>query len=202
MQAARTHTYTRAASSIAHEKAHVINRQPASFAKKGLGGHFSGAKPREQVSAGALAAAGAREEPGGEDRALASPWATLGEGKARLFAAKSPVQGPSAAGNAVRVGMGTWGWCQMLASIMHRAMVTGGVSITVPQPQAPLAQPMLPNTHTPHSHLPAQHQAQNHLGSPSKQGPSPQPCRLRAEHASPPPCCWRTIKTPLTRGCY
>lgn len=85
MQAARTRTYTRAASSIAHEKAHVINRQPASFAKKGLGGHFSGAKPREQVSAGALAAAGAREEPGGEDRALPSPWATLGEGKKRLF---------------------------------------------------------------------------------------------------------------------
>lgn len=44
----REHTHTHTASSIAHEKAHVINRQPASFAKKGLGGHFSGANPHEQ----------------------------------------------------------------------------------------------------------------------------------------------------------
>lgn len=136
-RACRQHerAHTCAASSIAHEKAHVINRQPASFAKKGLGGHFSGAKPREQVSAGALAAVGAHEEPGGEDRALAPPWATLGEGKARLFAAKSPVQGPSAAGNAVRMGMGTWGWYQMLASIMHCAVVTGGSPSQFPSPK-------------------------------------------------------------------
>lgn len=78
---------------------------------------------------------GAHEEPGGEDRALAPPWATLGEGKARLFAAKSPVQGPSAAGNAVRMGMGTWGWYQMLASIMHCAVVTGGSPSQFPSPK-------------------------------------------------------------------
>lgn len=154
--------------------------------RKDLGGIFLGQSPASRfLQERSLQRGPARSlEVRTEHCPLRGP--LLEKARKGFFAAKPPVQGPSAAGNAVRVGMGTWGWCQMLASIMHRAMVTGGVSITVPQPQAPLAQPVLPNTHT-HPTATCLHSTKHKTTSDPPQNKGQAPSPASSGLSTPPP---------------